>query len=60
MTRQNFRPTCQAHYCCLELYKAKDVKDSVLFHSATVETCVEMISCCLVVCQFVPYATSNL
>jgi len=43
-----------------EVYKAKDVKDSVLFHSATVETCVELVSRCPVVCQFVPYALSNL
>ena len=38
-----------------EVQKAKDVKVSVPFHSTTVETCVELISCWPVVCQFVPF-----
>jgi hypothetical protein len=37
----------------------KDVKDSILFYGATVETCVELVSRCPVVCQFVPYAVAR-
>ena len=36
------------------MQKGKDVEVSVPFHSATVETCVELVSSCPVVCQFVP------
>ena len=42
-----------------EVQKAKDLKVSVPFHSATIEICVELVSHLTVVCQFascsVPY-----
>ena len=37
-----------------EVQKGKDMKVSVPFRSATLDTCVELVSSCPVVCQFVP------